>query len=249
MRFEKTAPGLWRLKVPFMSVYTAVTYIGPERGGVVCDLATTDEDVEEIILPALKEAGLQPGKVFLSHGHSDHAGGLKRFLELCPEVGFVTGDRELVENFPGRGKLLTDGEKIIDGWKALSMPGHTEGHMGLWREEDRLLLTFDGVQLWGIGMYGTGLSSPGYEKTIRRLEELNAFRLIASHEYCPLGSEAEGEKEVRAYLEEAMKDYRTIKLFGMSHPEKTPEELAEAFKKIHSRTTVGALTFRTVREE
>jgi len=249
MKFEEILPGVWRLKVPFMSVYTAVFYIGPEKGGVVCDLATTDGDVENIILPALKEKGLVPGKVFLSHGHSDHAGGLKRFSELCPEVGFVTGDRALAEAFPGRGKPLTDGEEIIEGWKAVAMPGHTAGHMGLWREKDKSLLTFDGVQLWGIGMYGTGLSAPGYEKTLKKLENLRPATLIASHEYFPLGSEARGEEAVKAYLEEALKDYRTIGLFITSNPGKSPEELAEAFREVHSRTTVGAGTFAILTEE
>jgi len=58
-RFEKEIGGIYRLKVPFESVYTSVFLIKAEFGNVLVDCATYDSDVDEYIVPALLEMGIK----------------------------------------------------------------------------------------------------------------------------------------------------------------------------------------------
>ena len=78
-RFERITDRIYRLKVPFMSVYTAVFLIKCEDGYVLVDAATTSEDAL-LIVDALKDAGVRSGQIshiLITHAHGDHAGGLR----------------------------------------------------------------------------------------------------------------------------------------------------------------------------
>lgn len=50
-------------------------------------------------------------------------------------------------NFTGRLELFPDDGTLpfLDGWQVLETPGHTPGHISLWREEDRVLLAGDAL--------------------------------------------------------------------------------------------------------
>ena len=55
--FYKEREGIYRLKVPFGAVYTSVFLIETEEGDVLVDCATTKDDVDERIIPALQRLG------------------------------------------------------------------------------------------------------------------------------------------------------------------------------------------------
>ena len=91
-RFRREAEGIYRLKIPFESVYTSVFLVVAKEGLVLVDSATTKEDVDEWIVPALATLGyaLKDIRYFvLSHRHYDHDGGLPGILEICPEIEVV----------------------------------------------------------------------------------------------------------------------------------------------------------------
>ena len=76
---------VYRLKIPFETLYTSVFLIKSLSGMVLVDCATTDEDVEGHIVPALRKMGYELpdiDKLVLTHGHGDHAGGLKKILDF-----------------------------------------------------------------------------------------------------------------------------------------------------------------------
>ena len=90
--FERETDRIYRLKVPFEELYTSVFLIESERGAILMDCATTAEDVDSCILPALKQMGYAPSDIWaivLSHRHSDHAGGLARLLEYAKTNAFL----------------------------------------------------------------------------------------------------------------------------------------------------------------
>ena len=77
--FYEEIAGIYRLKVPFENIYTSVFLIKAEDGDILVDCATTDQDVDEHIAPALQQLGTDISKVkkiVITHKHGDHAGGL-----------------------------------------------------------------------------------------------------------------------------------------------------------------------------
>ena len=55
--FKKVSNYIYRLEVPFFTVYTSVFLVVTKDGMALVDSATTAEDVDEWIVPALAELG------------------------------------------------------------------------------------------------------------------------------------------------------------------------------------------------
>jgi glyoxylase-like metal-dependent hydrolase (beta-lactamase superfamily II) len=84
MSFVKEIDNIYRLKIPFESVYTSVFLIREGNKNILVDCATTADDVNGYIIPALEEIGLTIKDInflVITHPHSDHAGGKARLLE------------------------------------------------------------------------------------------------------------------------------------------------------------------------
>ena len=62
-RFSKEADGIYRLRVPFESIYTCVFLIEAQGKKILVDCAMTEDDVEDVILPALEKMGYAPTDV------------------------------------------------------------------------------------------------------------------------------------------------------------------------------------------
>lgn len=105
----------------------------------------------------------------LTHAHSDHQGASRR---VCQALGvpFWVGERDVegaeggpdailarmpdhfmckvsVKSFAGPGhpvdRVLHEGDEVGAGFTVLDVPGHTDGHVALWRESDRALILGD----------------------------------------------------------------------------------------------------------
>lgn len=194
---EKLIDNIYRICVPFDNIYTSVFVVKCGEKYVVLDCATTDFDVEEYIYPKLKEAGIIPDLIIISHLHSDHSGGLKKLRSYFPDAEAAMFGENLLKD-----RQLKDSEVIYGVLKILNLKGHTEDSLAVFDLRTNTVLTFDCVQLAGVGQYRNGISDKEkYVNSLNLLKELNPENLIASHDYDPLGFSAWGRDAVFKYLD------------------------------------------------
>ncbi len=189
--FERVIGEIYRLKVPFEKIYTSVFLILAPSGPILVDCATTEEDVEHCILPALRAQGLALSDIktlVLTHRHSDHAGGLARILALMPKI-----------------EVVSDARRLCDGIETRPLPGHTEDFIGVFDARIGALISGDGLQGAGVDKYRCSLSDPkAYLETLARLSRDGDLGCILfSHAYEPWYQDAVfGREAIAACLAE-----------------------------------------------
>ena len=170
--FYKEFDGIYRLRVPFDTVYTSVLLITAEKN-ILVDCATTDADVDTCIVPALSSMGYSLSDIdtlVLTHKHGDHAGGRARILALAPHIEVVTG--------------VTDICKDISTYP---MSGHTPDCIGVLDMRTRTLLSGDGLQGAGVDKYRCSLTDKvAYLETVERVKnDIRVENILFSHAYEP----------------------------------------------------------------
>lgn len=138
-QFINEIENIFRLKIPFDTVYTSVFLIKSEGRNILVDCATTSDDVNRYILPALAALGYSLSDVtaiVLTHNHGDHAGGLHHILELNPDI-----------------EVVTDARTITKDLSAYPLPGHTLDSIGVFDSRTNTLISGDGLQGAGVDKY------------------------------------------------------------------------------------------------
>lgn len=200
-KIESLGHGLFRILVPFEDLTTTVYVIKGESGSAVIDCATFSSDVDEYILPALKNIGIDASDVkhiLLSHSHTDHCGGIRRMSECLTNVDIHASFELDIQRY----HRLMNGELILERLQAVLLPGHTDNSFGFFDIYTSSLLSADCLQLKGVGLYRKGIAYPElYRSSINMLRNMPIRRIVAAHEYDPLGSIADGESAVNRYLD------------------------------------------------
>ena len=133
-----------------------------------CAFIDPGGDPEKLLSIAM-ENDLIPEKIFLTHGHADHAGAameLARILSLEIE-GPHQEDLFLLESLESQGKMfgmeaqncipdrwLEDGDEVTLGHEILKVifcPGHTPGHIVFYHPESKLAAVGDVLFRGSIG--------------------------------------------------------------------------------------------------
>jgi glyoxylase-like metal-dependent hydrolase (beta-lactamase superfamily II) len=193
--FLEERKGIYRLKVPFENIYTSVFLIKTKTGIVLVDCASSEDDVNRYIFPAIREMGYLPSDIealILTHRHSDHAGGLARFLELVPNLNIITEEGE-----------------VCDGIFTYPLPGHTEDFIGVLVSDCRTLISGDGLQGAGVDKYRTSVKLP--HRYLETLDKVTADErvenLLFSHAYEPWNCDVAIGREAVLSCVEACKKY------------------------------------------
>ncbi len=201
MLAERITDHLYRVHIPFEELTTTVYVAAYSEGAILIDSATYASDVDTYILPALNELGISHADVkilVLTHNHGDHGGGLPRLAEVFPRAA-IRAFEPL--SFPAY-RPLTDGEVLLSHLQVVHLPGHTRQSVGYFDLDTKTLLSGDCLQLGGIGKYRNGIGYPAfYMDSIEKLRGMDIERIVAAHEFDPLGSLAEGREAVKRYLD------------------------------------------------
>jgi metallo-beta-lactamase class B len=125
---------------------TTMVYALTTSEGIVLIDAGYPDQLETVLLPGMKELGLDPARIkyiLVTHGHADHFGGSTVLQQRYgAKVGMAAADWEIVER-PGRGGVPSTGPKrdivLAEGTpfksgdteiQVVAIPGHTPGSLG-----------------------------------------------------------------------------------------------------------------------
>lgn len=106
-------------------------------GLALIDTLYTPDDAENIIVPGMRQLGLDPADlkiVFATHFHGDHAGGVPYFQQQGVKVMLSEADWAQLGGAPNADAIADDGEVIMLGDTPITIvltPGHTPGAISL----------------------------------------------------------------------------------------------------------------------
>ena len=164
---EIVAPGVYKVDAIGLKNAVNVLLLENDDGWTLVDtgLGSSPQRIREA-LGTLGSGLADIKRIFITHQHDDHTGGLKDLVAWAPgaEVGASAHEAEVVSGRRGYdpqsgallrylarnaeppgvpvGKVLREGD-LVSGFRVISTPGHTPGHVSLLRDADGLLFTAD----------------------------------------------------------------------------------------------------------
>ena len=105
------------------------------------------------VLHRLHHDGLELGAILITHKHHDHIGGLPQLLSKYPNIEVFGPAHEPIRYLTQR---LTEGDRIIIDFleaefSVMEVPGHTEGHIAYYSEQQDQGILFCGDTLFSVG--------------------------------------------------------------------------------------------------
>ena len=252
---EKINEYTYALTIPYKDIFTTVYFVKTEAGALIFDTASYACDVEYAIIPALGELGIGEDElryVFISHNHTDHAGGLGDLLKAFPKACIISRSEALREKFEGYEFLSpSEGELLLDSLSVVFITGHTKDSAALYDSRTQTLISGDCLQLYGIlgsGLWGANISfQPEYAKAIGKLRGMNIDSILTAHDYYPLGRMYFGKSAVASALDACLEPFDIIRELIEQSPDASDEEVCKLYNSQNHLPTLGEHVIRKYR--
>ena len=207
---ERVASGVYRVDAIGMSNAISVLLLEDGDGFALVDtgLGSSEDRIREA-LAGLEGRPEDLKRIYITHHHGDHIGGLPEVRRWAPDAEVVAPEHEakiisgrrgpdpasspifrLFSRFQKLPKVPVDrvareGD-VVAGFRVVSTPGHTLGHTSLLRDEDGLLFTGDafGVLLRKVRVGGTKAvctNPPQAKRSAERLLEEDFDTVVMTH--------------------------------------------------------------------
>lgn len=221
------------------------------------DAASYDEDVDDYIVPMLEQLGISAEElkyVFISHNHTDHAGGLKMLMKRYPNTCLVTRNEVLQGEYEKYQVLMPeDGDRIMDVLQVVTIPGHTAKAMAILDTRTQTMISGDCLQLYGIFGSGNWACNIGFPtehfKALDKLRTMHIQKLLTAHDYHPYGYWYEGEAAILAALDACVEPLMNIKKMIEENPELSDEEIRVLYNAPNTLPKLGIRAVTAVRRE
>ena len=206
--FAKISESIYRLTTAYKDIFTTVYLLKAPGGYVLFDAASFDEDIDGTLVPALAQMGVDQNNlkyVFISHAHTDHAGGLKRLLQCFPEVTVVSRSASLAKKHEEYCFFApVTGDMLLDTYRVIPIPGHTADSAALLDVRSNTLITGDCLQLYGIfgsEDWAANINLPAeHVQALQSLRNIEIDEILSAHDYHPYNYRAVGKEAVENYI-------------------------------------------------
>ena len=251
---ETINENILRLTIPYKDIFTTVYLVKTVDGALLFDAASFDEDVDDYIVPFLKEQNISQNElkyVYISHHHIDHSGGLERLMKFFPKTKIVSTNDALVDKFGNDVILKTqDGDVLLNDLKVVKIPGHTKDSAAILDTRYNIVISGDCLQLYGIfgsGNWACNISFPvEHIEAIKKVKKMNIDAIYTAHDYHPFGYKYIGRDTIVQALDSCILPLYEIKSMTLKFPNLTDEEIAEIYNS-NNNPKLGAHVVNAVR--
>jgi len=229
----KINDNIHKINTPYKDIFTTVCTVKTDEGVLIFDAASFDNDVEDYILPMLKELEISAEDIkyiFISHNHKDHAGALRKLLEYMPDVTVLSRCDKLKESYCDYNVVAPDdGDSVLGVLKVVTIPGHTHDSMAILDTRTSALITGDCLQVYGIfgsQDWGSNIGFPAeHLEAVEKVRKMNVNEIYTAHDYHPVGVCACGTDEVSSLLDGCVEPIMKVKSLIVENPEKDDAEI------------------------
>ncbi len=250
----KVNENIYRLTIPFFDVYTTVYVVKTDCGVLLFDVASYDDDVEDYILPFLKELDIGEDElkyVFISHNHRDHSGGLKKLMEYFPEATVISKSQNLKNQYQDYNVFMPEeGDAVLEALRIVPIMGHTSDGCGIYDTRTKTLITGDCLQLYGLfgsGKWGANISYvKEHVEAIAKLRKMDIEHILTAHDYHPYGFSYQGKAAVEKALDACIAPLDEIKNLIIKNPDSNDEEVCNIYNSA-DKPVIGTHVVTAVR--
>lgn len=254
--YTRINDNIHRLTIPYKDIYTTVYTVKTDDGVLLFDAASYDEDIETYILPFLNKLGITPKMlkyVFISHNHTDHAGGLRKLIKQFPETCILSLCSGLRNDYKDYNFLCPkDTDTILNVLKVVPIPGHTSDAGAVLDTRTKTLISGDALQLYGIygsGKWGANIAYPTeHLKALERLRSMDIQLILTAHDYHPCGYMYSGESEIAHALEMCAAPLLKVKDLIIQNQHLDNAQICEIYNNSAHLPTLGAHVVAAIRE-
>ena len=252
----KINENIFQIIIPYKDIWTTVTLARTEKGDLLLDSGSYDEDAEKYTLPFLKNCGVTADSlkyVFISHDHLDHSGGLSELIKHYPKTTIISGSDGLKERFSEYNVVAPkENEVYLDVLSIVKIVGHTIDSAALFDARTKTLISGDCLQAIGIvgsGNWASNISYPvEYFDALDKLSEMDIESIITAHNYYPFTKNViSGKSEVERFIMCCYDALVLLKNFIVLNPNATDEEICKLHNVSKDTPSFGAWVVKSLR--